>query len=410
MKSLLTIWYIASFLIIYLAICLTKKYHFLQLNIKKIILSLKTKSHNNITPIESLNVSLAAKIGVGSLSGVALAVYFGGIGTIFWIILISLLVAINTYYECVLGISYRDNVDGRYVGGPSYYIKKCLNNKFLSWLYSVILIITYSILFLAIQTNTIVSVTNYLNIKNYLVIIVLLLLAVFIVITGVGGVIKINKIIVPIMLIDYFILGLYVFINNYQIVPKLIINTLYEAFKIKSIIPVFLIGMQRAIFISESSLGTSAIAAGSCDNLPESQGLIEVMGIYITIFIVSLTTFFMIVSSDYNVINYEYLNGIEIVIYAFKYHFGYLGGVILSIVTIIFALSTIISSYFLGENNLFIISKKRIIRLIYKIIFILVIVLASFVKASIIWNLTDYFVAILSIINVLSMIMINRKN
>ena len=83
MKWLSIIWYVASILIIYLAICLTKKYRFKQLNLKKIILSLKSKSSNNITPLASLSVSLAAKIGVGSLSGVALAIYFGGIGTIF---------------------------------------------------------------------------------------------------------------------------------------------------------------------------------------------------------------------------------------------------------------------------------------------------------------------------------------
>ena len=83
---------------------------------------------------------------------------------------------------------------------------------------------------------------------------------------------------------------------------------------------------------------------------------------------------------------------------------------ILSIITIIFALSTIIASYFLGENNLFIIAKGKLIKLIYKIIFVLVIIFASLIRAKIIWNLTDYFVAILSIINVVSMIRINRKN
>ena len=89
MKLLSFVWYITSVLIIYLAIFLTRKYKFIQLNIKKIYLSLKTKSNNNITPMESLSVSLAAKIGVGSLSGIALAIYYGGIGTIFWIIIIT---------------------------------------------------------------------------------------------------------------------------------------------------------------------------------------------------------------------------------------------------------------------------------------------------------------------------------
>ena len=410
MKMLSIIWYIASILIIFLAISLTKRYKFVQLNLKKIGKALRSKSQNNITPLSSLCVSLAAKIGVGSLSGIALAIYYGGIGTIFWMVIISLLVSINTYYECILGIKYRDKISNRYIGGPSYYIRKCLGNKRLSFLYSIFLIVTYSVFFLAIQTNTIVSVTNYLNINFRVVVFLLLLLALFIVLTGISGVIKVNQVIVPIMLIGYLGLGIYIFINNYYLIQQIIFRVVFEAFKVKSIIPVFLIGMQRAIFISESSLGTSAIAASSCDNAPEEQGLIEVVGIYITIFVVCLTTFLVIVTSNYNLINYEYLNGIEIVIYAFKYHFGYLGEILLSVITIIFATSTIIASYFFGENNLFVLSKKSIIKISYKIIFVLVIFLSCYVKAMIIWKLTDYFVAILSVINVYSMLKIIKKD
>ena len=401
-------WYIASILILYLAITLTKRFKFKQLNLKKIMIALKSKSKNNISPLASLSTSLAAKIGVGSLSGVALAIYFGGIGTIFWIIIISLLVSINTYYECILGIKYRD--PQKYIGGPSYYIKKCLGNKKLSLLYSILIIITYSGLFLSIQANTIVSITNYFNINNHLVIIILIIIVLLIILNGIGGVIKVNKILVPIMLIFYFLLGLIVIVNNYMLIPKLIIDVMHEALNLKSIIPVFLIGMQRAIFVSESSLGTSAISASACDNLSDSQGLIEVLGIYITIFVVCLTTFLIIVTSDYNIINFSNINGIELVLYAFNYHFGSLGGTILSLITIMFAFSTIIASYFFGERNLNIISPKKIIKTIFKLCFIIVLIISCYAKASILWNLTDYFVALLAIINVSSMIRIHNQN
>ena len=106
-------------------------------------MAIKSKSKNSVSPMESLCVSLAAKIGVGSLSGVALAIYYGGVGSIFWMIVISLLVSINTYYECILGIKYRLNDNGGYIGGPSYYIRKCLLNKNLSLLYSILVIIIY---------------------------------------------------------------------------------------------------------------------------------------------------------------------------------------------------------------------------------------------------------------------------
>lgn len=406
LKLLSITWSIASILIVYLAILLSIKYKFIQLNIKKIIVSIKSKSKNNISPLASLCISLAAKIGVGSLSGIALAVYYGGVGTIFWIVVISLLVSINTYLECILGVKYHDKINGVYVGGPSYYITKCLNNKKLGLLYGVVVIVTYSGLFLSVQANTIVSVVNYFNISNIYVIVILFIITLLIIIKGIKGITKTNSILVPIMLIFYLFLGIYVIINNIGMLPKIVVKVIKEAFKIKSIIPVFLIGMQRAIFITESSLGTSAISAGACDNDPKKQGMLEVFGIHVTTFLVCLTTFLIIVTTDYDMINFGSINGIEMVIYAFNYHFGSNGSILLSIVTIMFAFSTIISSYFFGESNLVIFSKKKIINIIFKIIFMLIILVSCYIKPNILWNLTDYFVAILAIINVYAVLKI----
>lgn len=402
------IWYLTSLLIIYLAIILTKKYKLIQFNLKEIIRSLKSHSNNNISPIGSLCISLAAKIGVGSLSGVALAIYYGGIGSIFWMIIISAFIAINTYEECIFGIKYRTKINHEYVGGPSYYINKVLHNKYLSILYGILIIICYSGLFLSIQSNTIITITNYYSINNYLIIIILFITTLIILITGTKGISKVNSILVPLMLTIYLILGIYIFISNIHNIPSIMINVLKDALNIRSIIPVFLIGMQRAIFITESSLGASAISASSCDNFPHYQGLLEVLGIYITIFIVSLTTFIIIITSNYQGITFNNFNGIELLGYAFEYHFGSIGRIILSIITILFAFSTIISSYFFGERNLTVISQKKSIKNIFKIFFMSILIISCFLKANTIWNLTDLFVAILVIINVTSLLKIEK--
>lgn len=403
------LWYIASIQIIYLAIKLTIKYKGKQINIKAIYKALKSKSKNSISPLSSLCISLAAKIGVGSLSGIALAIYFGGIGTIFWLIIISLLVSINTYIECLLGIKYREKINNNYVGGPSYYIKKCLGDKLLSSLYGILTILCYSFLFLSVQSNTIASISSFFNLNINYIVIILSITILLIIIKGINIITKVNNKLVPSMLLLYLSLGIYVTVTNYQILPSLFINILKEAFNLKSIISVFLIGMQRAIFITESSLGTSAISASSCNNEASSQGMLEVLGIHITTFIVCFTTFLIIVTSNYHVINRTNINGIEIVLSAFNYHFGDFGSLLLSLITIMFAFSTIISSYYFGESNLTFFSKKRIINIIYKIIFMLVIISSCYIKPNILWNLTDYFVAILAIINVYSIIKIIRK-
>ena len=400
-------WYAASILIIYSGIKYSFKYKFIQFKIKEFISAIKSKSKNDVSPLASLSMSLAAKIGVGSLSGVALALYFGGVGSIFWMCIISLLVSINTYVECKLGIKYRDRIGFVFVGGPSFYIRKCLNNRYLSILYGILVIVTYSGLFLSIQSNTIVSVLSEFNISINLIVIALSLVTFIIIIKGAHNIFLVDSILVPVMLIFYLIVGGYAIFNSNNLfgIFKIMIS---EAFNIKSIIPVFLVGMQRAIFISESGIGTSAISASACDNEPSKQGLLEILGIHITTFLVCFITFLIIVTSDYNIIDFGNINGIEIVMYAFNYHFGNFGKIMLAIITILFAFSTIISGYFFGENNVRIFTNNKKIINIFKILVILVIVISGYVSPNILWNLTDYFIAILAIINVSSILRINK--
>ena len=394
------VWYIASVMIMYSSFKYSIKYRVRQFNVKKIIKAIKSNGKGKIKPLESLCISLAAKIGVGSLSGVALSLYFGGIGSIFWLMIISLFVSINTYRECILGIKYRDKVGDEYIGGPSYYIKKCLGNKWLSKLYGLLVIGTYSFLFLSIQTNTIVNSLSYINIDKGFIGLILLGLTFLIIRKGIVGISKVNSFLVPIMLIFYVVLGGYVFINYYYEMGTIFSKMIKEALNFKSIFTAFLVGMQRAIFISESSLGTSAISASSCDNDPEKQGMLEVMGIHIVTFFICLTTFLIIITTNYTSISWGNINGIEIVMYAFKYHFGDKGMINLSLITVMFAFSTMISSYFFGISNLKIFSEKVIVKKIFMMIFLLVILISCYMKPNVLWNLCDYMVAFLAIINV----------
>jgi len=401
------IWYIASILIIYSGIKYSFKYKFIQFKFSKFIEAIKSKSKNDISPLSSLSMSLAAKIGVGSLSGVALALYFGGVGAIFWMCIISLLVSINTYVECIIGIKYRDKVKDSFIGGPSFYIKKCLNNKWLSIIYSILIIVTYSGLFLSIQSNTIVNVVSGFGININLIVILLTGIIFLIIMKGANNIFLVDSILVPIMVFFYLGLGIYAVVNSNNLLGifKIMVR---DAFNIKTFIPVFLVGMQRAIFISESGIGTSAISASACDNDPSKQGMLEILGIHITTFLVCFVTFLIIVTSDYHLINFGNINGIEIVMYAFNYHFGNFGRVLLSGITILFAVSTIISGYFFGENNVRLFTNNKKIINIFKIIVLFVIAISGYVSPSILWNLTDFFIAMLAIINISSILRIEK--
>ena len=104
-------------------------------------------SENNcdkgITPMQSFLMTLGSRIGVGSIAGVSLAIYLGGVGTIFWMWISALLASSNTFCETVLGIVYRRKDGTAYKGGPSYYIKYGLGNKLLGGIYALFIIASY---------------------------------------------------------------------------------------------------------------------------------------------------------------------------------------------------------------------------------------------------------------------------
>ena len=122
------LWATATMMIVISGIYFTFKLKFVQFNFKEMFKNIVKKGHNTITPFESLMMVLGGRIGVGSIAGIALAIYLGGIGSIFWMWIIGFISAANSFAETTLGVKYQEKCDDHYVGGPSYYIKKGLNN------------------------------------------------------------------------------------------------------------------------------------------------------------------------------------------------------------------------------------------------------------------------------------------
>ena len=110
-------------LLIVVSIYFSIKLKFIQFNFKKIFISLFKKTTGNISILESLSINLGAKIGVGSLSGIALSILIGGSGSIFWMWIITLITGIISYIEGYLGIKYQcKNNKNELIGGPSFYL------------------------------------------------------------------------------------------------------------------------------------------------------------------------------------------------------------------------------------------------------------------------------------------------
>lgn len=405
------VWAVATSIIILSSIYFTKKLKCKQLNIKGLISSLKSsgKKEEGLSPKETLMLTLAGRIGVGSIAGISLGIYIGGIGSIFWVWITTFLVVILSYAETYLGVKYREkDEEGNYIGGPSYYIRNGLHNKKLAYVYAILIIVCYIGGFLGIQSNTITkSFIQIVSLPNYVVSLFLVVITFFCIFGGVKGISKITSKMVPFMTLCYVFLFLYVLYVQRTQIPTIFLNIIKDAFNMNSFLGGFLstciIGLQRGIFSNEAGLGTGSIAASTTnsDNA-NSQGYLQVVGVYITSLILCTATAIFILTTNYESVTFQDINGIELMQYAFTCHFGSFGNILLFSFIFLFAFSTVLTGYYYGESSLrFLLGKghTKCIKIL-KFITLIVLFLGGIMSASLLWNIVDLLVAFLAIINI----------
>ncbi|MBW6480733.1 MAG: alanine:cation symporter family protein [Bacteroidales bacterium] len=84
----------------------------------------------DINHFKALTTALSATVGTGNIVGVALAIYLGGPGAIFWMWITGFFGMMLKLVECTLALKYRRfNSDGTVSGGPMYYMEYGLKDR-----------------------------------------------------------------------------------------------------------------------------------------------------------------------------------------------------------------------------------------------------------------------------------------
>jgi len=384
------------------------KLKFKHFNMIKAVKTMMKSNESGISSFQSLCISLASKIGVGSLAGVVLSIYIGGVGSIFWMWIITLICSSNTMVESILSIKHRKKKDNNYYeGGPFYYMDKIKDR--LGIVYASLFVVAYIGGFIPIQSNTISKVvTEIIPISPLVIGIIIVILTSLVIFKGVKEIANVVSKLVPFISCLYIITCLIIIIDNIVLIDDVLLLIIKEAFNSRSFITGFTIGCTKSIFSTEAGLGTAGVAASSSSNTnEEEEGLVQVFGINFDTFIVSTLTAFVVILSPYTSLNIANINGIEITRYAFIYHLGSIGGLILTITIILFAFSTIIGGYYYGEIALKYITQKESTKLL-KIITIVLLLISTITSPNIIWNLIDTFIVILAILNTFALILLRK--
>ena len=400
-------------------ILLTYRLRLLQIfQLKKalsLIFSAENKGSGDIDSFKALCTALAATVGTGNIVGVATAIKAGGPGAIFWMWMAAFFGMATKYAEGCLAVKYREvDSNGEISGGPMYYIKNGLGEKWkpLAFLFSFCgVLVAYFGIGTFAQVNSIIDISNItFGVSPYIVGGIVTALVAAITLGGLQSIAKTAEKIVPTMAVVYFIVTVTILVLSWDKIPAAIMMVLESAFTPTaamggflgaSVIVAMRNGIARGVFSNESGLGSAPIvAAAAKTKWPAEQGLISMTGTFIdTIIICTLTGLTIIVSGEWM----GNLNGAALTNAAFGSVFPTIGSYLLCICLALFAFTTILGWNYYGERCIIYLAGVKAV-LPYRIVFILLIASAAFLKLEVIWVLADIVNGLMAIPNLIALI------
>lgn len=371
----------------------------------------------HVSSREALLVSVGGRVGGGNIAGVAVAITLGGPGAVFWMWAIALIGMCTSLVECTLAqIFKRSDENGTYRGGPAQYILHGLGQKYywLAILYAVSLIAAFALGFNAFQGNTVAGATqDSLGIPRWVTGIALAVLTGFVVYGGIKRIAHVADVIVPIMAIGYIAMALIVILMNIGELPGVIATIVKNALGFEEAVSggigaAVANGIRRGLFSNEAGLGSAPnVAAVAYVRHPISQGIVQCLSVFIDTIIICSCTAFVILLGDVYVPGSSDVNGVALTQQSLVSHVGEWSQYFLTFAILLFAFSSIIYNYYLGENALTVFTESHTARHVLRIlIVILVFVGASAPGATSVFFFSDPMMGILALVNLLAIAML----
>lgn len=412
--------YILIFMLIVLGLYFTYKTNFVQFRyISEMFLLLKDSGTSNgeeehVSSFQAFCISTASRVGTGNLAGIAIAISIGGPGAIFWMWLISLIGAGSSFVESTLAQIYKEKEHGsNFRGGPAYYMEKGLKQKWMGVLFSILITISFGLIFNSVQSNTIsLAMNESFGISRFLIGIILMILTAVIIFGGVQRVAKVSSIIVPVMAITYIAVALFVVLKNITSIPAIISLIFEHAFGFKQvggggIGGMILIGIKRGLFSNEAGMGSAPNAAATANvSHPVKQGLIQTLAVFNDTLLICSCTAFIILISDVDLSSN--LTGIQLTQAALSSQVGSWGSTFISICIFLFAFSSVVGNYYYGESNIAFLTDKKIYLFLYRISVSAMVFFGSIASLEIVWNLADIFMALMAITNLVAIALLGK--
>jgi AGCS family alanine or glycine:cation symporter len=382
-----------------------------------------------VTPFQALTTALSATVGLGNIAGVAIAIIIGGPGAIIWMIIAGFFGMTSKFTEVTLGQMYREfRSDGRIMGGAMEYLSKGFKEKGMP-LTGKALAILFALLcvggslgagnaFQVSQAMGAVQLEIGFSDDYRWVFGVCMAIAVGIVI--IGGIKRIAhaaEAIVPTMVVIYLSACIWIILSNISIIPEAFSVIWNGAFSLEAgfggLVGVIVQGFKRAAFSSEAGIGSAAIAHSAASvKYPVRQGFVALYEPFIdTIVICTMTALVIVITGVYNAPEHaaiiEAKQGAALTAAAFGSVISWFP-IILSISVVLFAYSTMISWSYYGERCWTYVFGEKF-AMLYRVIFLVFIILASLVSAGNILGFSDLLILAMAFPNFIALYLLQGK-
>lgn len=380
----------------------------------------------DVNHFKALTTALSATVGTGNIVGVALAIYLGGPGAVFWMWITGFLGMMLKYSEVTLAQKYRKfNSDGTVSGGPMYYMEVGLKDKLGKWAKILALVFASATILCSLGTGNMAQsnsmadamLTSY-SIPTWISGMLITVLVLLVIIGGIKRIADVTSRLVPIMAFIYVTATLIVLIAEIDQLPAALSMIFTHAFTGtaatggfvgSTFIMTLIWGVRRGLFSNEAGQGSAPIAhAAARTKYPAREGIVALLEPMIdTIVICTMTALMIIVTGSWQ----TGTKGVGMTVEAMNtglHHFGIdgMGGHIISFSLLLFAFSTIISwSYYGSRAAIYLIGEKAVKPFLY--VYGLFVFFGSIWGLDIVWHFVDMVITFMTIPNLIALLLLS---
>ncbi|WP_199507550.1 MULTISPECIES: alanine/glycine:cation symporter family protein [unclassified Psychrobacter] len=402
-------------------------------------------SEDGISSFQALAVSLAGRVGMGNIAGVAAAIGFGGPGAVFWMWIVAFLGASTAYAESTLAQIYKekDTVTGQYRGGPAYYFERALGQRWYGVVFAIASILACGIFLPGVQANGVINAFTQvmgegsavsfmgsdIGSMRFVALGIILVVLGIIIFGGIKRIATFTEFAVPFMAIGYIVLALIIMVANFDMIPTVFGSIIGDAFTAQAGFGAAIgWGVKRGIYSNEAGQGTGPHAAGAAEvDHPAQQGLVQAFSVYVdTLLVCSATAFMILTMGTYNIQGTlpegqfivqniaatTEINSPAFTQMAMESVYGGFGDTFIAVAVFFFAFTTILAYYYIAEVNVAYLTRfvsqkaNKIGLLLVKILIMAMVAYGGLNSAGYIWGIGDIGVGLMAWLNILGILVI----